>query len=175
MRRLDRLVGIAVGGLAYLGGLVILLAMAALTTVDVVLRQFGMAIPGSWEMVTFAMRWMIGLTLPYAFWAGQHVAVESFTEPLPDRARRACILLGSALGAVAMGIMAWRMWIRASQILAQGTRTSDLGMLVFYNWLPLILGCALSCLVLVFLVLRDGASVVTGREYESAAAKGGGH
>lgn len=149
--------------------------MAALTTVDVVLRQFGMGIPGSWEMVTFAMRWMIGLTLPYAFWAGQHVAVESFTEPLPERARRACILLGNVLGAVAMGIMAWRMWVRASQILAQGTRTSDLGFLVFYNWLPLVLGCALSCLVLVFLILRDGTSLVTGRDYHETRAKGGVH
>lgn len=156
MQRIERLVGKTVGGLAFLGGLIVLLAMALLTVVDVVLRRFGMAVPGSWEMVTFAMRWMIGLSLPYAFWAGRHVAVEAFTEMLSQRAQRFFILLAELLSAVTMGLLAWRLWVRGSQILAQGTRTSDLGLLVFYNWLPLILGCAVSFLVLVVLVLRDG-------------------
>lgn len=139
-----------------MGGLIVLLAMAALTVVDVVLRRFGMGVPGSWELVTFAMRWMIGLSLPYAFWAGRHVAVEAFTEMLSKRAQRWFMLFAEILSMLAMGVLAWRLWVRGSQILGQGTRTSDLGILVFYNWLPLILGCTLSFVVLVVLVLRDG-------------------
>lgn len=156
VQRIESLVGATVGGLAFLGGLVILLSMALLTAIDVILRQFGMGIPGSWEIVTFAMRWMIGLSLPYAFWAGRHVAVEAFVEMLRNRAQLVFILFGEVLSAVAMGLLAWRLWVRASQILGHGTRTSDLGILVFYNWLPLILGCALSFLVLLVMILRDG-------------------
>lgn len=162
MQRIERLVEATVSGLAYLGGLVILLSMALLTAIDVVLRQFGLGIPGSWEIVTFAMRWMIGLSLPYAFWAGRHVAVEAFTEMLPKRAQLFFILFGEILAAVAMGLLAWRLWVRASQILGHGTRTSDLGILVFYDWLPLILGCALSFLVLLVLILRDGLVIFRG-------------
>ncbi|MCC5968329.1 MAG: TRAP transporter small permease [Pararhodobacter sp.] len=156
MQKIERLVGAAVGGLAFAGGLVILLSMALLTVIDVMLRQFGMGIPGSWELVTFAMRWMIGLSLPYAFWTGRHVAVEAFVEMLPKRTQLVFILFGEILAAGVMGLLAWRLWVRASQILDHGTRTSDLGILVFYNWLPLILGCALSCLVLLVLILRSG-------------------
>ena len=162
MQRIERLVAATVGGLAFLGGLVVLLAMALLTAIDVALRQFGMGIPGSWEMVTFAMRWMIGLSLPYAFWTGRHVAVEAFTEMLSQQAQRLFILFAEILSAAVMGLLAWRLWVRGSQILGQGTRTSDLGILVFYNWLPLILGCALSFLVLLVLVLRDGLVVWRG-------------
>ncbi len=155
MGRIERIVGSVVGGLAFLGGLVILLAMGLLTAVDVVLRQLGLGIPGSWEMVTFAMRWMIGLSLPYAFWAGRHVAVEAFVGLLPRRGQLVFLLLAQILGAAAMGLLTWRLTVRGLTLLGQGVRTTDLGVLTFYHWLPLILGCALSFIVLLILCLRD--------------------
>lgn len=158
-----------VGGLALAGGLAVLIGMGLLTCVDVVLRRFGMGIPGSWEMVTLAMRWSIGLSLPYAFWAGRHVAVEAFTEFLPERGRLLFVVLAQALAAGAIGLLAWRLHVRGGAILAQGTRTTDLGILTWWHWLPLILGCALSCLVLVFLVLRDG-SVLAGLRRRARSA-----
>lgn len=169
MAALDRLVGRLVGGLALAGGLAVLLGMGLMTGVDVVLRRFGLGIPGSWEMVTLSMRWMIGLSLPYAFWAGRHVAVEAFTEFLPARGRLAFVVLGQLLAAGAMGLLAWRLYVRGGAILAQGTRTTDLGILTWWHWLPLIAGCALSCAVLVFLVLRDGAVLVGLRRPTPAA------
>jgi TRAP-type C4-dicarboxylate transport system permease small subunit len=156
VRQLERIVGTVTGGLAFLGGLVILLAMGLLTAVDVVLRQLGLGIPGSWEMVTFAMRWMIGLSLPYAFWAGRHVAVEAFVALFPPRGRLAFVVFAEILGLIAMGLMTWRLTIRGMDILGRGVRTTDLGILTFHHWLPLILGCALSFVVLLILCLRDG-------------------
>jgi len=163
------LVDAAVGGLAFLGGLVILLAMGLLTAVDVVLRQFGLAIPGSWEMVNFAMRWMIGLSLPYAFWAGRHVAVEAFSSLFPPRGRLAFLLFAEILGAIVMGLMTWRLVIRGMSILERGGRTSDLGILTFHHWLPLILGCALSFIVLLILCLRDGLDLAGFRRERHSA------
>ena len=165
---IERLVGQVTGGLAFLGGLAVLLCMALLTCADVVLRAFGSGIPGSWEMVTLSMRWMIGLALPYAFWTGRHVAVEAFTEFLPDRARLAFILLGEVLALAAMSLLAWRLHVRGMQILGQGSRTSDLGILTFYNWLPLILGASISVLVLAVMVLRDGGRLVAPRPARGA-------
>jgi TRAP-type C4-dicarboxylate transport system permease small subunit len=168
VRPLERIVERMVGGLALLGGLVILLAMGMLTAVDVVLRQFGMGIAGSWEMVTFAMRWMIGLSLPYAFWTGRHVAVEAFVDLFPWRGRLVFILLAEILAAVAMGLMTWRLYVRGMAILGQGVRTTDLGILTFHHWVPLIAGCALSFVVLLVLCARDTLALA-GRPREEAA------
>lgn len=166
--RFERMVGSVVGGLALAGGVIILLAMGVLTAIDVVLRQLGLGIPGSWEMVTLAMRWMIGLSLPYAFWAGRHVAVEAFVDLFPPRGRLAFVLFAQVLGAIAMGLLTWRLHARGMMIYGQGVRTSDLGILTFFHWLPLIVGCALSCVVLVILCLRDGL-ILTGLRRGSGA------
>lgn len=163
MQAIERLVGQVTGGLALLGGLAVLVCMALLTCIDVVLRAFGSGIPGNWEMVTLSMRWMIGLALPYAFWTGRHVAVEAFTEFLPDRGRLAFVLLGEMLALAAMSLLSWRLYVRGMQILGQGSRTSDLGILTFYNWLPLILGASVSALVLAVMVLRDAGRLVAPR------------
>jgi TRAP-type C4-dicarboxylate transport system permease small subunit len=169
MDRMVRIVDLSVGALAFIGGAVILVGMALLTVLDVVLRQFGAGVPGSWEMVTFAMRWMIGLSLPYAFWTGRHVAVEAFTDMLPARLRQSLILVAQMLGAVVMGVMTWRLNVRGTMILDQGVRTSDLGILTYYHWLPLIGGAAISCIVLILLCLRDTASMVRGPTADRAS------
>ncbi|MFN3936365.1 MAG: TRAP transporter small permease [Gemmobacter sp.] len=168
LTRLEAATGSAVRGLAFLGGLAILLAMGLLTVVDIVLRRMGLGIPGGWEMVTFAMRWMIGLSLPLAFHAGRHVAVEAFTDLMPERLRLGFVLLAELASLLAMGLLTWRLWIRGLDILNRGTLTTDLQILTFWHWLPLIGGSALSVAVLVVLILRDGRALVARRAGSAA-------
>ena len=142
------------------GGLVLLLFMGVLTCVDIILRRMGMGIPGGWEMVTLAMRWMIGLSLPYAFCAGRHVAVEIFTDLLGPRVRQFAIFLAQVAGCIAMTVMCWVLTVRSLNILDMGGRTSDLSILTFYHWLPLVIGTGLSAVCLLSLTLRDFLLVV---------------
>lgn len=170
---LDRIVATSVRGLAFIGGLAVLLAMAALTCADIVARNVGQGIPASWELVTFSMRWMIGLSLPYAFYAGRNIAVEAFTDWLPTRGKLVFVALGQVASLTAMGLLAWRLHVRGLDILGFETRTSDLGMLEYWHWLPLIVGAALSTLVLVALLVRDVAILLRGQapaDFEKEAA-----
>src|SRR5690606_31509610 len=96
-QRVCEKVGALARGLCLLSGILLLVAMGAATCVDVVMRQFSSGIPGIWEGVTLAMRWVIGLALPYAFYSGSHIAVELFTDWLPPRWRQTVIVVMTAL------------------------------------------------------------------------------
>jgi len=141
--------------LCWVAGLVLLLAMALATCVDIVTRPWGAGIPGIWEMVTLAMRVMIGLALPWAFYSGSHVAVEVFTDALPARLRQIIIVLALLLSLLAMVLLAWKITDRLIDIRSYGGVTSDLGLPSYVDWIPLALGPLLSVPVLLALLWRE--------------------
>jgi len=145
--------------LCWVAGLVLLLAMALATCVDIATRAWGAGIPGIWEMVTLAMRVMIGLALPWAFYSGSHVAVEVFTDALPARLRQITIVLALMLSLLAMVLLAWKITGRLIDIRSYGGVTSDLGLPSFVDWIPLALGPILSVPVLLALLWREGLTL----------------
>jgi len=143
--------------LCWLAGLILLLCMGLATCVDIVVRLWGTGIPGIWEAVTLAMRTMIGLALPYAFYSGSHVCVEMFTDALPARLRQGAIVLSLLLTTLVMALMAWKITARLQDIRSYGGFTADLGLPAWVEWLPLALGPCLSLPVLLALLWREGA------------------
>lgn len=154
--------GAAARGLCLLSGLILLVAMGAATCVDIVSRQFGMGIPGIWEAVTLAMRWMIGLALPYAFYSGSHIVVELFTDPLPPRVRQGAIVMALLITLVVMTLLAWKITGRTLDIRGYGGVTSDLSLPTYHEWLPLALGPVLSVPVLLALAWREIVRLFSG-------------
>lgn len=154
--------GSASRALCLLAGLILLLAMGFATCVDIVLRQFGAGIPGIWEAVTLAMRWMIGLALPYAFYSGSHIVVELFTDGLPPRWRQGVIVLALLVTLATMTLLAWKVTGRMLDIRGYGGVTSDLNLPSYYDWVPLALGPILSVPVLLALVWREIIRLFTG-------------
>jgi len=149
-------------GLCLLSGVILLLAMGAATCVDVVMRQFGAGIPGIWEAVTLAMRWVIGLALPYAFYSGSHIAVELFTDSLPPRWRQLAIVLTTAVSLVVVTLLAWKIVGRTLDTRSYGGITSDLGLPTYFDWIPLAAGPVLSVPVLISMLWREAVIFASG-------------
>lgn len=161
--RLHSKVGQVARGLCLLSGVILLLAMGAATCVDVVMRQLGAGIPGIWEAVTLAMRWVIGLALPYAFFSGSHIAVELFTDWLPPRWRQLAIVLTTAVSLVVVTLLAWKVVGRTLDTRSYGGITSDLGLPTYFDWIPLAVGPVLSVPVLISMLWREAAIFASGR------------
>lgn len=83
MRRLLQLTIDAAGVLAC----ALLAAMVVVMLTAIVLRQFGMLMPGSEEIATFSMVGMAFLGLPSAYRSGAHVRVETLVSRLSTSGR----------------------------------------------------------------------------------------
>lgn len=151
----DRIVATVSRGLCLAAGIILLVAMGLVTCLDIVLRQFGAGIPGIWEGVNLAMRWMIGLALPYAFYTGSHIAVELFTDWFPPRLRQWAVVWAIAISLCVISLLAWKITGRTLDTRANGGFTSDLGLPTYFDWVPLALGPALSVPVLVLLLCLE--------------------
>ena len=153
--RLHACMGIAARWLCVLAGLVMLLVMALGTGIDVVMRNFGYGIPGIWEAVTLAMRAMIGLALPFAFFTGSHIAVEYFTDRLSPVWRQLAIVVGTLITFLMVTLLAWKITERMFAVKGYGGLTSDLSIPVYFEWLALAVGPILSVPVVLSLFLRE--------------------
>ena len=152
LRRIEAVTEAASRILCFVGAIALSVLMVALTVVDVTLRQFAEAVPGSFELVTLGMRILVPLAMPYAFWIGGHVAVELLVDRLPRRLRAAVAALGLAISGIVMGLLAWASSLRALDVWRYGDTTGDLGLPEIVNWLPLIAGAALSIPVICVLM-----------------------
>ncbi|HBT33220.1 MAG TPA: hypothetical protein DEB15_10515, partial [Pusillimonas sp.] len=113
-------VGAIARWLCLLAGVILLLVMGVATCFDVVGRNFGLGIPGIWEAVTLAMRWMIGLALPFAFWQGSHITVELFTDALPARLKQLVIVVSTFVTLAVVALLAWRVSARMFDVRGYG-------------------------------------------------------
>lgn len=130
--------------LCLVAGIILLGVMGIGTVMDILLRNIGYGIPGIWEVVTLAMRWMIGLALPYAFCVGAHITIDVFTDALPARIKQAVIIMATSISLGVMLIFSWRIILRTITIYNTGGVTSDLSIPTFYAWLPLAAGITLA-------------------------------
>jgi TRAP-type C4-dicarboxylate transport system permease small subunit len=146
LERIDSLADRALGGLAFIGVLVLMAGVAALM-VDICARKsIGFSILGIIDLTQLAQMACVFLVLPLAFLKESHISVDFITERLPARAR-AAIELGSALLAVALlAAILWYSWGQAAIQASQGDRSVTLGIPMLAYWAPLLLGTALSIL-----------------------------
>jgi len=166
-------VGAISRALCWLAGLILLGVMGLATCVDIVARIWGAGIPGIWEMVTLAMRAMIGLALPYAFYSGSHIAVEFFTDALTARLRQGAVVLALLASTLVMTLLAWKITDRLLDIRSYGGVTADLGLPSYVDWVPLALGPWLSMPVLLALLWREGTRLIAPAALAAADAAAG--
>ncbi|GAB4182683.1 MAG: hypothetical protein Fur0039_27270 [Rhodocyclaceae bacterium] len=115
----DRLLGIAAAAALFF--------IMALTCVDVGGRYFLDApVPGGFEITELAMGALIFTGLPLATLRGQQVTVDLFDSALPRALRSARDALMHLLSAACLAVVAWRLWIKAGQMLASGDTTATL-------------------------------------------------
>ncbi len=120
-------------------------AAAALFTVgDVIGRQIGMPIPGVIDLVQLCVLGGAWLVIPYAFLTGAHVGVDLLVESFP-RALETLLRTMAGLVAIALLTMMFNYCYETfQQKLMFGDRSQQLGIPIFYFWIPLLYGVALS-------------------------------
>ena len=126
-----------------------------LTVADVALRAvFSRPIPGMLDLIELGLACTIFVALPAVFLRDEHLVVDVIDHVAPKRVVRWLDLLGAALSAVVLAVMAWRMLPRARDMHAFGDVTADLAIPKLWYWVPVLVGVVASVLATVWFLLR---------------------
>lgn len=131
-----------------------LAAIMIISVSDFLLRSINPSwrIFGVVEMVQFAFGGLIFLAMPAVFFAGGNIVVNVFDERMPSWLLRGLIAFGSLASLCFLALMGSRAWVLAADTLVFKDETQDLAIPVFYYWLPILIGFAVSfvaqCIVL---------------------------
>lgn len=142
-------------------------AVAALLTVaDIIGRQVGYSVPGVVDLVQLFVLGGAWLVIPYAFMTGAHVGVDLLVESLPRPLTN--VMRGVAgLAAIALlGVMLYFCYATFQQQVMFDDRSQQLGIPIFYYWVPLLFGVGLS-IVGVGLGLMPSPSAAASTEVAS--------
>ncbi|MGQ9369369.1 TRAP transporter small permease [Azospirillum sp. ST 5-10] len=121
--RAHRLLSRALG----VGAAVLLFAMAAMTTADVLGRDLlGQGVPGSYELTSMMLAALIFVGLPLATERDEHVMVDLIDHVLPPRWVRRLGGLTGLLSAAVLGVLAWQLAVRGASLLDEGGVTNVL-------------------------------------------------
>ncbi|NKB60644.1 MAG: TRAP transporter small permease subunit [Gammaproteobacteria bacterium] len=131
---------------------VLLFAMMSLTFIDVILRYwFNAPIPGGFEVTELLLASLIFCGLPLVTMENEHVSVDLFDKFIPGSWRRWQDLVILIACNVCVGVLAWRMWLKARESQGYGDITSVLELPlapVFF-----LASFALAITVVIFLIL----------------------
>lgn len=118
-RRLDGLIAVFAG--------TVMFVLMALTAVDVVGRYvFNRPLRGSLELTEIFMTVMIFAGLPLVTAKGGHVTVDITDVFIPPRLKAWLELIVEVVCAAALGVLAWRLAIKAEQLATYGDTTAVL-------------------------------------------------
>lgn len=151
LRRMERLVG-AVAALALVG-------MVLLTCVDVIGRYLlNRPLTGAFELSEMAMGALVFASLPLVTLRRQHVTVDLFDRVVPPSWRTAQEALANLIAALCTGVVGWRLWVKADDMLRTGETTATLKIAVY----PLVYYMALltfltAAVIVVMMWLDAGA------------------
>ncbi|MBV1694793.1 MAG: TRAP transporter small permease [Hyphomicrobiales bacterium] len=144
---LQRVLGIAAA--------VLLFALMMLTCVDVVGRYFlNRPVLGAFELTEMALALLIFIGLPLVTLRQEHISVDLFDAITPRWLLRVQHVVAHAIGAVATGYLAWRLWLRATGMLASGETTAQLKMALGYLCAAMAVLTALTALAFFIVMLR---------------------
>ena len=105
----------------------VLMLLMIVTFIDVAGRYLFLApLPGAFEMTEIMMAMLIFAGLPLVSRANQHVTVNLIIGLLSPKIRHFQRLITQIIMTLVFGVMAWRMWIKAVEMLVQGDETAYL-------------------------------------------------
>ncbi|MFA5581179.1 MAG: TRAP transporter small permease [Paracoccaceae bacterium] len=165
---MNRLVEFFVDLLAWLA-LGFIAGAAMVTGTDVIMRHLlGANIRGVTDLVELAMMCAVFLSIAYAFARRGHVAVTVLTETMSDRTNTVLAFVWWLVAAVVMATLAYATFDQAKMVISYGDSSQNLRIPMFWYWLPVVVGLALSALASLYacmITARDGANDITeGRE-----------
>jgi len=112
-----------------LGGLAVtlLFAMMVLTFIDVVGRYFfNFPVPGGFEITEIMLATLIFAGLPLMTISQEHITVDLFDRFMPSHISYIRDVVISLICSLSMGIITWRMWVKAGESVEYGDVTAFL-------------------------------------------------
>jgi TRAP-type C4-dicarboxylate transport system permease small subunit len=156
LRRTDRLLG-AIAALT-------LVAMVLLTCIDVIGRYLlNRPLTGAFELSELAMGALVFSSLPLVTLRRRHVTVDLFDRIVPALWRPAQDAVLDLTAAVCTGVIAWRLWIKAQDMMRAGETTASLKIPVYPLVYYMAVLCFVSAAVIVVMMWLDA----TGRSERS--------
>jgi TRAP-type C4-dicarboxylate transport system permease small subunit len=157
------------GRLLHLLGLTmaaILFLLMLVTFVDVMGRYlFSLPLPGAFELTQILMAVLIFSGLPLVCASDVNIRVDILHGSLSERARRTLDLFNHSISTVALGALAWRLWVKAGATLAAGDQSMYLG-------LPMYPVCYLMFVLTVLAAWFAGAHLVESLRRARCAKSG---
>ncbi len=137
-----------------------LAGMIVVTTLDVILRQFGFPIKGAYDIVRVCGATALGCALPATTASKGHIAVEYFFQRLKRRGRRIVDTLVHGTLLIVFCIAAWQSILFGQTFLRTGEVSLTLQLPLF--WVPWLLavGCILAGLVSLWHLLHPGREML---------------
>ncbi len=146
-----------------------LFAIMWLTLVDVSGRKLiSTSVPGSLELTELLMVVVIFAALPLVSLRGEHVVFDSLDAHLPAGLRRFQDAVVDLMCALALGGVAWLMWVKAGQMSEYGDTTSQLKIAQGPFVYLMSLLCALTGLVHLLLLMAPTVHHHIGVDGENA-------
>jgi TRAP-type C4-dicarboxylate transport system permease small subunit len=105
----------------------ILACIMLLTCLDVAGRYLlTMPVPGALEVTELMMGALIFASLPLVTLRDEQVTIDLFTPLIPKAVKRPLQIVIQIVGSLCLGVIAWRLWIKAGQVMEYGDTTAVL-------------------------------------------------
>ena len=133
---------------------VALTAMVFLVGADVIMRYFGRAIVGTYEIVGLLGAVVVGFSLPQTTRLKGHVVMDFIVSKLPAGLRAVLWILTRLLGVVVYAIIAWNVWLLGDHYKAVGETTHAVGIPFYPIAYAIAICCFVQIIVLIFELLK---------------------
>ena len=150
-----RLVARAASVPAFAAGIGIL-AMMAVTCLDVILRRLGTSVPGAYDIVRLAGGIIVAAALPRTTAVKGHVAIEYFFHRMGAAGRLAVDSLMRTLQSAGFAYAAWSFARKGASLLRDGEVTPTLQIPVFWLAWLIAASCALCAAISLYHLAHPG-------------------
>lgn len=134
-----------IAGISSIAGAAIMLLCAALTVVDIVMRNFFHGgILGMVDLTQLAMMWGAFLTIPLGFADNSHISVDLLADRLSAPFAKAVNIVAALCAVFVLYFCIRWGWAEAARQVGYGDSSMTIGIPVIWYWIPLIYGCSLS-------------------------------
>jgi TRAP-type C4-dicarboxylate transport system permease small subunit len=141
----------------------VLFFMMMLTVVDVVLRFFGTAIVGTYELVAVAGAIVIGFAVPATSLDRAHVYVDFLIEGRSRAVRNGFFIATRILGIALFGLLSYRLCLKGFHLYKSG----EVSLTLHIPYFPAAFGLAFCFFIQFFALISDIFSIYTvGKENE---------
>jgi TRAP-type C4-dicarboxylate transport system permease small subunit len=135
----------------------VLFFMMMLTVADVILRSFGSAILGTYELVAVAGAIVVGFSVPQTSWDRGHVYVDFLIENRSTAVRNAFNIGTRIVGTILFAFLSYRLMIKGIHL----QKTGEVSLTLHIPYYPAAMGLALCFFVECFTLIGDVVKIFT--------------